>query len=522
MATTKFGVFRINAPVFFISAFVILVVSLFGVVNPEGSEVIFTTLRDGIAQRFGWFYLIGVAIFLIFVLFLAFSRFGTVKLGDNDDDPDYSYLSWFAMLFSAGMGIGLLFFSVAEPMWHYGYPPIGEGQTNEAARDAMRLTFYHWGLHAWGIYIIVGMALAYFHFRRKLPLTLRSAFYPLLGERVNGPVGHAIDILAIFGTLFGIATSLGFGAMQVNSGLGYLFEGVSGDSVMVQVLLVIGITALATISLMLGLDRGIKRLSEINMVMALALMLFIFLVGPTVLILNTFAQTTGSYLQQVIETTFWMNAFELGEEGWLTGWTLFYWAWWISWSPFVGMFIARVSRGRTIREFVVGVLFVPVLLSFIWMSVFGTTALNIEVTGDGGILSAMEAGGSEVAMFAMLEHFPLAAITSIVAILVVVLFFVTSSDSGSLVIDMLSSGGETHTHPGQRVFWATLEGLVAAVLLMAGGLTALQSASIVTALPFTAVLLIMCYSLYRALRTEPFKEGRMPKRYGPGTGSRAS
>ncbi|MEX0730047.1 MAG: BCCT family transporter [Aquisalimonadaceae bacterium] len=514
MAILKWGVFKVNAPVFIISVAAIAMLLIFGAVNPEAAEATFVAARNGIAERFGWFYLLSVAGFLVFILYLCFSRYGNVKLGNNDDDPDYTYLSWFAMLFSAGMGIGLLFFSVAEPMWHYASPPMMDGETPEAARDAMRLTFYHWGMHAWAIYIVVGVSLAYFHFRRRMPLTLRSAFFPLFGERIYGPIGHVIDILAIFGTLFGIATSLGFGVMQVNGGLSYLFDSIPSSSVPLQIALVIVITGMATASLLLGLDKGIKRLSEINMVMAVSLLLFVFIVGPTVLILNTFAQTTGTYVQDLIETTFWINAFGLGDDGWLQGWTLFYWAWWISWSPFVGMFIARVSRGRTIREFVIGVLFVPVLLTFVWMSVFGTSALNLEMAGTGGILAAMNDGGSEVAMFALLENFPLAGLTSLVAILVVVLFFVTSSDSGSLVIDMLSSGGETHSHPAQRIFWASLEGLVAVILLLAGGLTALQAASIITALPFTVVMLVMCYSLHRALQSEPFKEGRMPKRYG--------
>ena len=491
---------KVNPVVFFSSIGVILVFIIFGVFFQERAGEVFDFIQASIVDYFGWFYVLSVAFFLVFIVIIYFSPFSKVKLGPDDSEPDYTNLSWFAMLFSAGMGIGLVFFSVAEPMYHYLSPPGAEGETTEAASEAMRLTFFHWGLHAWGIYIIVGMSLAYFAFRKGLPLTIRSAFYPLLGERIYGPIGNIIDILAIFGTMFGVATSLGIGVMQVNAGLEYL-TGI-GESTEIQILLIALITLAATISVVLGLDRGIKRLSNMNMSIALLLIVFLFIAGPSIFILNSLAETTGRYFQQIVATTFWVDA--MGEEeGWLGTWTLFYWGWWIAWSPFVGMFIARVSRGRTIREFIRGVLLVPTAFTFIWLSVFGSTGLNIEIFQGGGI-SGLEA---EQMLFAVLEGFPFAAVTSLLATVLIITFFITSSDSGSLVIDMLASGGNTNPPKQQRIFWAVSEGAVAAVLLYAGGLAALQTAAITTGLPFAAVLVVMCLSLYKALNEEHKKKG---------------
>lgn len=486
----------VNPYTFFISIAAILTFLFFGVLFPDRTGNLFDSVQTFIVTRFGWFYILSVALFLVFVIYLFFSRFGDIKLGPDDSLPDYSYVSWFAMLFSAGMGIGLVFFSVAEPMFHYLAPPTMDGESLEAAREAMRLTFFHWGFHPWAIYIVVGLSLAYFSFRKGLPLSIRSAFYPLLGERIYGWMGNTIDILAIFGTMFGVATSLGLGVMQVNAGLEYLF-GVP-VSTNVQIMLISGITLIATVSVVLGLDKGIRVLSNFNMTVAIGLVLFVFLAGPTIYLLNATVENTGYYLQNLIESTFWLGSFEEGTSDWLGGWTLFYWGWWIAWSPFVGMFIARISRGRTIKEFIAGVLLVPTAFTFIWLTVFGNTGLHLEIT-QGVSISNL---GTEQMLFAMLNSLPLSVISSLAATLVIITFFVTSSDSGSLVIDMLASGGKTNPPVGQRVFWAVSEGAVAAVLLLAGGLAALQTASITTGLPFTVILLLMCYSLYKGLKSE--------------------
>ncbi len=487
---------EVNPYIFFISIAAIVTFLLFGVFATEATGRVFAVIQDFIVGKFGWFYILSVAVFLIFVIFLFFSRFGKIKLGPDDSEPDYTYASWFTMLFSAGMGIGLVFFSVAEPMFHYMAPPTMDGETMEAAREAMRLTFFHWGVHPWAIYIVVGMSLAYFHFRKGLPLSIRSAFYPLLGNRIYGWMGNTIDILAIFGTKFGVATSLGLGVIQINAGLQYLFG--IGISTNIQILLIVGITAIATVSVVLGLDKGIRVLSNFNMSVAIGLIIFVFITGPTIYLLNATVENTGYYLQNLIQSTFWLGTFDEGASDWLGGWTLFYWGWWIAWSPFVGMFIARISRGRTIQEFVAGVLLVPTAFTFIWLTVFGNTALHMEIFGDGGLTGL----GTEQMLFAMLDGLPLAQISSIAATLVIVTFFVTSSDSGSLVIDMLASGGKPNPPVGQRVFWAISEGAVAAVLLLAGGLVALQTAAITMGLPFTMILLVMCLSLYKGLRSD--------------------
>jgi choline/glycine/proline betaine transport protein len=496
---------ELSPGVFFPAVIVIAVFLLFGAVLPDATEAAFDVIQGGITANFGWFYIVSVAFFLIFVVYLLFSRFGSVRLGPDDSEPEYSYFSWFAMLFSAGMGIGLVFFSVAEPIFHYTAPPVMEGETQAAAVDAMRLTFYHWGFHAWAIYIVVGLSLAYFSFRKGLPLSIRSAFYPILGERIHGPIGHTIDVLAIFGTVFGVATSLGIGVMQVAAGIDFLLDLGLEDATGLQLLLITAITLVATVSVVLGLDKGIRRLSNFNMTVALFLVLFVFIAGPSIFILNSWMENTGNYLQSIVETTFWLDAWGDGE--WHSGWTLFYWGWWIAWSPFVGMFIARISRGRTIREFVGGVLLVPAAFTTFWLTTFGNTALHRELVGEGGIAGL----ASEEMLFQLLQGMPLSVVTSILAMMVIVAFFVTSSDSGSLVIDMLASGGNPDPPTIQRVFWALLEGAVAGVLLWAGGLQGLQTAAIATGLPFAAVLVIMCVSLHKALRQEDEERRRVRK-----------
>ena len=490
---------KVNPPVFFGAGGLCLLFVLFAVLAPTTAETVFTEVQNWVVTKAGWFYVLAVAIFLIFVIVLALSDYGRIKLGPDHSEPDYSYLSWFAMLFSAGMGIGLMFFGVAEPVMHTMSPPVGDPASVEAAREAMRITFFHWGMHAWAIYAVVALSLAYFAFRHNLPLTIRSAFYPLIGEKIHGPIGHSVDIFAVLGTLFGVATSLGFGVMQVNAGLNYLFEVPIGTSV--QIILIGIITIFATISVVMGLDGGIRRVSELNLILAVVLLLFVLVAGPTVYLLQTYVQNVGYYLSKLVETTFQLYAYE--PSGWIGGWTLFYWGWWIAWSPFVGMFIARVSRGRSIREFVIGVLMVPVGFTFMWMTFFGNTGIHMIL--DQGItqLADAVAADTSVALFQFFEYLPFTTIASLIATVLVITFFVTSSDSGSLVVDMLTSGGtEEETPVWQRIFWSVTEGVIASALLVAGGLQALQTATIASALPFTVVMLLMCWGMFKALRLE--------------------
>ena len=454
-------------------------------------------LQGFIVANFGWFYVLAVAGFLIFTLCLFVSRYGRIKLGKEDDEPEFSYATWFSMLFSAGMGIGLLFYGVAEPVLHFANPRIGEAGTAEAAREAMNVAFLHWGLHAWGIYIVVGLALAYFAYRHDLPLTIRSTLYPLLGDRIHGWPGHLVDIFAIFGTLFGVATSLGLGVMQINAGLNYL--GLLEVGTANQIILIAVITAIATASAVSGVGRGIRRLSELNLLAGLVLLLFVFLLGPSVFLLSTLVESVGRYIWTLPYTSF--RTLPYAGLEWQASWTMFYWGWWISWAPFVGMFIARVSRGRTIREFVGGVLFAPVLLTFIWFIVFGETAIHMELFGPGGMAAAV-AESVPTALFVMLDKLPLATITSAIATLIVVTFFVTSADSGALVINIIASGGDPDPPILSRIFWASLTGVVGAVLLLVGGLNALQTAALTTALPFSIVMCVMCVSLLSGLRAE--------------------
>jgi choline/glycine/proline betaine transport protein len=488
---------KINPPVFYTSAALTLAFVTLTSLFVERAGVFFAALQQGITADFGWFYILAVAGFLIFVLFLMVSKYGNVKLGADDSEPEYSYMSWFAMLFSAGMGIGLLFFGVAEPIQHFATPPVGEGRTIEAARQAMILTFFHWGFHAWAIYIVVGLALAYFAFRRGLPLTLRSALFPLIGRRIYGPIGHAVDIFAVLGTMFGVATSLGFGVLQVNAGFHYLFGLPVGP--WIQLGLIAAITALATVSAFVGLDRGIKRLSELNILIAIALLAFVLVAGSTLFLIQAYVQNVGAYLGALVQRTFSMYAYE--PNAWFSNWTLFYWGWWISWSPFVGMFIARISRGRTIREFAMGVLLVPSLFTFLWMTVFGNTAIAMDLSGTAELAEAV-ARDMPVALFQMFEQLPFSAIASGLATLLVITFFVTSADSAALVIDTITSGDAEDPPAWQRIFWAIAAGVVAAVLLVAGGLEALQTAAIASALPFTVIMAFICYGLLRALQME--------------------
>ncbi|HMA86335.1 MAG TPA: BCCT family transporter [Desulfosalsimonadaceae bacterium] len=489
--------FDIHPPVFWpaatLAALFIAVTLLVG----DPMETAFAATQSFISDNFGWFLVISVNLYLFIMIFIAFSRLGSIRLGGKNAVPDFSRLSWFSMLFSAGMGIGILFWSVAEPIHHFMEPPYGGGSAIETAKIAMKMTFLHWGLHPWGIYALVGMALAFFAFNRKLPLAIRSIFYPLLGDKVHGIWGDVIDVLAVLATLFGLATSLGFGVQQVNAGLNHLF-GIP-DNTVIQVVLVAAITFAATLSVVSGIDKGVKRLSQMNINLGAILLVFLLLLGPSVLILDSFVQNLGVYLGDFFSTSFWTESYQ--DSNWQNSWTVFYWAWWISWSPFVGMFIARISKGRTVREFVLSVLIIPSLLTFLWITAFGGSALYIEMENMGRIAGPVKENVA-VAIYYLLEQFPFSWITNLAAVVLVISFFVTSSDSGSLVVDAFTSGGKLNSPVGQRIFWATMEGAVAAVLLLGGGLSALQTASITTGLPFAVLLLIMGYSLWKGLNNE--------------------
>lgn len=494
---------HIMPPVFYVSALLIIVLVFFAALHPEVAEPWFKTLQQEIFTNASWFYILAVALILLIVSYLGLSRYGNIKLGPDHAEPDFSYFSWFAMLFSAGMGIGLMFFGVAEPVMHYLYPPVGIPETVEAAKQAMRLTFFHWGLHAWAIYAIVGLILAFFSYRHGLPLTLRSALYPIIGDRIYGPIGHTVDIFAVIGTVFGVATSLGYGVLQLNAGMNHLF-GLPINAT-VQVLLIISITTLASISVVSGLDKGIRLLSELNLGLAFLLLILVTILGPTVLLLKSFVENTGGYLSEIVSKTFNLYAYDPKSSNWLGGWTLLYWGWWLSWSPFVGMFIARVSRGRTIREFVTGVLFVPAGFTLLWMTVFGNSAINLIANKGTRDLASMVQNDVSLALFNFLEHFPFANILSFIAMVMIVVFFVTSADSGSMVVDTLASGGKSNTPTWQRIFWAGLMGVVAIALLLAGGISALQTVTIASALPFSIVLLASIYGLLKALRVDACK-----------------
>lgn len=489
--------FDIHKPVFWPALVLILMMIVTTLALGDRADAMFSSAQAAMSNVGGWFFILSVNIFLIFSIFLAFSKFGSIRIGGKDAKPEFSNLAWFAMLFSAGMGIGIMFYSVAEPIFHYISPPMAEAKTLAAAQEAMGFTFLHWGFHAWGIYAVVGLSLAFFAFNRGLPLSFRSVFQPVLGDRIEGWMGDVIDILAVLATLFGLATSLGLGVSQISAGMNYLFE--TPDSLWMQVGLILAITGVATVSVMLGLDKGVKVLSEFNIRTAALFLLFVIIVGPTIYIFDSFVQNMGYYLQNIPEFMFWTESYEGSE--WQNTWTVFYWAWWISWSPYVGMFIARISKGRTVKEFVLGVLIVPSILTFLWLSAFGGTSLSFAMEGIGNIPEAVNENVS-TALYVFLEQLPLSFFTSLIAIVLVISFFVTSSDSGSLVIDSLTSGGKLDSPVGQRVFWAQTEGIVAAVLLIGGGLGALQTASITTGLPFAFILLFMCYSLYRGLDSE--------------------
>lgn len=492
---------RVNKPVFITSGILIVGFIIFGAFFTEAAGALFSFLQGFITTNFGWLFIVLMNVALVFCLYLAASRYGDIRLGKQTEEPQYPLFSWIAMLFSAGIGIGLVYWGTAEPLYHFANSPIAVDQSVEAAKQAINLSFLHWGLHAWAIYTIVALSLAYFHFRRGLPLSIRSTLYPILGQRIYGRWGHTVDILAVFGTMFGVVTSLGLGVMQINSGLEELF-GIP-NTIVVQFIIIVFVTALACGSLMLGLDKGIKRLSDINMGFTGVLLAFMVILGPTLFIFDSFIENIGNYLTAVVPLGFWGEAYS--NTDWQGAWTLFYWAWWVSWAPFVGVFIARISRGRTIREFILGVLLIPMTILFFWFTTFGGVAIHMELLAainpelvSPGLVEAVQADTGS-AIFKLVEYYPLTKPITFLIVIMIVLWFVTSSDSASFVIDMLTAGGDTNPPKIQRLFWAIMQGLIAAILLAAGGLAALQAAAIVAGLPFALVIFVMMYALLRGL-----------------------
>ncbi len=478
--------------VLYISILLTLLFVIWGAAFPANLGMVADNALSFLTVNFGWLYLSAVFFVLLFIAGIAFSPYGKIKLGKDDEEPEFSTPAWFAMLFTTGMGIGLVFWSIAEPMYHFISPPFGEAETAEAAELAMRYTFFHWGLHPWAVFALVGMALAYFQFRKGMPALISSVFHPLLGDKIYGPIGQAIDILAVFATVFGLGTSLGLGTMQINTGLNLLY-GIP-DNNFVNILIIIVITGVFTLAAVMGIEKGIKFIANNTVRLALFIMLFLLLFGPTREIFNMLTNTVGDYLQNLIYMSLWTDP--IIEGGWISGWTVFYWAWWIAWGPFVGQFIARISRGRTVREFIIGALVAPTAFSFIWLAIFGGTALNLDIHAGAGIGAAVTDNIAS-ALFVTLGNFPISAVTSFLAIILIAAFFITSADSGTFVVAMLTSGGSQEPTRKLKAAWGILLGGVAAVLLVAGGLGALQTASIASAFPFMLVMLIMCYSLIK-------------------------
>ncbi len=494
---------RVDPGVFYISVGISVLFVLWGVLFTQSLSNAATAVLTFLISNFGWVFVISTFGFLVFVVFLAFSRYGRIRLGGDDERPEFNTFSWVAMMFSVGMGIGLMFYGVAEPISHFSDPPHGlaRPETEGAAQVAMEYSLFHWALHPWAIYAVVGLSLAYFTFRKGRRNLISSAFYPILGDRVDGPIGKAIDVLAIFATLFGTATSLGLGALQINGGLNYLSSAIPNTN-WVAIAIIALMTVAFIVSAISGVHRGIQWLSNTNMVLAVLLVVFLLFVGPTVFILNNFVESIGGYFSRLVPMGFRTAAF--GDAQWLAAWTIFYWAWWISWTPFVGTFIARISRGRTVREFVFGVLVVPSIVTFVWFGVLGGAALNLELGGNPGIVDAVSEDAA-VALFATLNEFPLAAVMSGIAVILVALFFISGADAGAIVMGMLSCRGTLEPSKAIVVVWGSLAGAAAAICLAAGGsdpLSGLQTAAILSAAPFVLVMIAMCYSLMKALRAE--------------------
>lgn len=493
---------RVSPPVFLMAAGFNVAVIVFAAGWTTLAGQTFANILEFITHYFGWYYIVIVSAFLVFVVWLSLSRHGRIRLGPLGCEPDFSYTSWIAMLFAAGMGMGLVFWGVAEPVNHFMEPPRAEPESMAAVREAMRFAFFHWGFHAWSIYILFALGLAFYHFRHGLPLAPRSLLYPLIGDRIHGWAGHVVDAFCVVGTLLGVATSLGLGAMQINAGLSAL-TGIA-SSTNNQIAIIAAITLVATISTVTGVARGIRLLSLINVGLMASLLMFVFLFGPTLFQIELFVTSLGDYLQNVVETSLWID---VGEGvSWQTEWTRFYWGWWISWSPFVGVFIARISRGRTVREVITCVFLIPSITNFIWFAVFGGAALHNELTTDSSIAAGVMRDVA-TSLNLLLDTLPFAEITQWVGIALVVIFFITSSDSGSFVDDMVTSGGDPNPPVANRIFWGVSEGAAAASLLLAGGLGALQTASVSAALPQSILLILACFGLSRALHQESTQPG---------------
>ncbi|WP_084153694.1 BCCT family transporter [Simplicispira psychrophila] len=470
-------------------------------VYPQRAEVFFSGAQTWVVGHFDWFYTAVVTVFLVFLVLVASSRYGDIRLGPDDAVPDFSFISWTAMLFAAGMGIGLMYFGVGEPLQHFLKPPTQIGGTPAAAREAMQVTFFHWGFHAWAVYGTMGLVLAYFGFRYNLPLTMRSGLYPLLKERINGPMGHAVDAFALVGTIAGIATTLGYGALQLSAGLATLTSWDTSTAGF-RIAIIVVVVALAGLSAVSGLDKGVRRLSELNLSLSFILLGFVLIAGPTVFLFQALSENIGGYLSQLVNMSLRTFAYEpTRDPGWFGGWTILYWAWWISWSPFVGMFIARISRGRTIRQFVVGVLLVPTAFNLVWMTVFGNGAIWIDTHMAQGAL-AQTVGNVDALLFRFFDYLPFTRAVSWLAIVLIGVFFVTSADSGAFVVDSIASRGNPRSPVWQRLFWAAVLGVTAVVLLLAGGLKALQAMTLVAALPVAVIMLALCYGLWRGLAAD--------------------
>ncbi|MCW4384838.1 BCCT family transporter [Salinibacterium sp. SYSU T00001] len=488
--------------VFWPSAVLVTVFVAYALIAPESAEALFAGLQGLIVRNFSWYYVLIAALFVFFALWMGFSRFGDIKLGKDSDEPEFSVMSWLALLFAAGMGIGLVFYGVAEPLSHFANPRPGvSGDQSQLAQAALSQTFLHWGFHAWAIYVVIGLALAYAIHRRGRPVSIRWALEPLLGRRVRGGWGNVIDIIALVGTLFGVATSLGLGVLQISAGLES--AGIAESSIFAQIVIIVVITIITIFSLVTGVKRGMKWLSNTNLVVAALLLLFVLFAGPTQFLLRDFVQSIGAYLQNFLGLAFTVSAFTGAEgEEWQANWTTFYWGWWMSWAPFVGIFIARISRGRTVRQFIAGVLIVPTALTFLWFSVLGGAAIYREIAGRGGLVGADGSVDLEGSLFILLEGLPAGTVLTFGAILLIAVFFVTSSDSGSLVMGMIATGGQPEPKSLIRVFFAVVTALVAIGLLLSGGLDALKTAAITTALPFSVVMLLICWATVVAFSRE--------------------
>lgn len=485
---------------------VILFVCLFCGIFPTKAAEVLGIVKSYFFDNLSWVYVIMVTLFIIFLIIVAMSKLGNIRLGADNSKPKYSFFSWIAMLFAAGMGIGLMYFGVAETISHYANPAIAD--TVQRAKEAQLYTFFHWGIHAWAIYATMGLVLAYFAYRYNLPLAIRSGLYPILKDKIYGPAGNVVDVFALCSTFFGIATTLGFGVVQLNAGLvsiGILKE----SSFLFQALIVVVVMMIAVGSTLSGLDKGVKRLSELNLSLAFLLMVFILVMGPTIYILGTFSEGIGYYISNLSKLTFNTFAYESGSESWFSNWTILYWAWWISWAPFVGLFIARISKGRTIREYIVAVLLVPSLFNFLWMTVFGSSAVWFDKFRVGGALSAL-ADNPDILLFKFFEQFPMTSVLSFFAILMIAVFFVTSADSGILVMNSIASQDKKNTPWWQNIFWGVLLIVLSLAMLRSGGLGSLQTMTLISALPFGLIMLVLCFCLWKALRVDYLYHSTQP------------